>query len=231
MTGQDEGEGFLGRWARRKQEANAEPAVAPKPAIAPQAPNEEDLAAKLATLPKIEDVTAATDIKAFLESWVPDALRNAALRKIWATDPHISTFIETADYQWDWTVPGGAPGSGPLEPGFDAQRFIAEMFENRAGTDRAGVGARDAESQPASSPDLTGPAADRVAAQNGDGVEENTSQSHDRQSADSAKLSVEALAESNDGTTDDHFALQQSATEGTSESTPRRRRHGGALPV
>jgi hypothetical protein len=241
MTGQDERESLLGRWARRKQAAKADTAAAPPPAVEPPAPNEEELAAKLATLPKIEDVTAATDIKVFLESWVPDGLRNAALRKVWASDPHISTFIETADYQWDWTVPGGAPGSGPLDPGFNAERFIAEMFEHRAGAVRADNGVRDAESQPHAAVEAPRSFGD-AALQHSAATAPRGSDVHLRKNRDESPDEPERAEDLRAGSLDqggrddfqgDHgdFAAQQEPGQNAAESAAKRRRHGGALPI
>jgi hypothetical protein len=66
-------------------------------------------------LPAIETLTAASDIRAFMQANVPAALRRAALARIWSLDPAIRDFREMADYDWDFNTPGGAPGFGPLE--------------------------------------------------------------------------------------------------------------------
>jgi hypothetical protein len=130
--GEGRGEGFLSRWSRLKQarreggEAEVRPApapaAAPDPAPAPplaEAPNsapgpaplaEPEPEIDLASLPRIEDLTAGSDVAAFLRKGVPAALRNAALRRVWSVDPDIRDFIGPADYAWDWNVPGGAPG-------------------------------------------------------------------------------------------------------------------------
>jgi hypothetical protein len=50
-----------------------------------------------------------------MQAGVPQALRRAALARIWSLDPAIRDFREMADYDWDFNVPGGAPGYGPLE--------------------------------------------------------------------------------------------------------------------
>jgi hypothetical protein len=124
-------EGFLSRWSRlkqaRREAAEAEPPPA-TPAAAPQPePRREPEPARhpdrepepapgadpeidLATLPRIEDLTATSDLAVFLRKGVPAVLRNAALRRVWSLDPGIRDFIGPADYAWDWNVPGGAPG-------------------------------------------------------------------------------------------------------------------------
>jgi hypothetical protein len=135
---------FLSRWSRRKQEARR-PEHRPEPVDdegragpAPEAeafppadqPAEPALSPEeLAELPKIEELTAETDISAFLRKGVPDALRNAALRRMWLLDPAIRDFVgEARDYAYDWNTPGGVPGSGELPPGEDVQTMLRQVF-------------------------------------------------------------------------------------------------------
>ncbi len=80
-------------------------AVAPSPPCEDPGPAEVDLA----SLPRLEDLTAGSDLSLFLRKGVPEALRNAALRRVWSLDPTIRDFIGPADYAWDWNVPGGVP--------------------------------------------------------------------------------------------------------------------------
>ena len=95
------------------------------PAVAP----EEITAEEIASLPKPEDITAATDLRLFLRKGVPDALRNAALRRLWSVDPSIRDFEAPArDYAWDWNVPGGVPGNGPLLPSDDIDLMLRRVF-------------------------------------------------------------------------------------------------------
>ena len=114
---------FLSRWARRKQavkaaefsppEAPAEepvPDAAPEPKAPPPAPEAAAPAAE--PLPSIDDLTAESDISAFLRKGVPEALKQAALRKAWALDPAIRDHIGPADYAWDYNDPGSIPGFG-----------------------------------------------------------------------------------------------------------------------
>jgi hypothetical protein len=113
-----EGEGFLARWSRLKREgreaveppapteprpARAEPVAAPVAQPAPEEPVDPS------ALPKLEDLTPASDITAFLRKGVPTALRNAALRRMWSLDPAIRDYIGPVDYGWDWNTPGGVP--------------------------------------------------------------------------------------------------------------------------
>jgi len=122
---------FLARWSQRKRQA-ADVArkgeeQAPAEAAAPQAEPEE--AFDLSLLPKIEDLTPETDISLFMQKGVPDALRNAALKRMWAIDPAIRDYVGDAlDYAWDWNAPGGVPGGGDLGPGFDTGKMVAQIF-------------------------------------------------------------------------------------------------------
>jgi hypothetical protein len=216
---------FLARWARRKQEAQAPAPPAPRAGADAEPPplDEAALAEKIAALPKIDEIDAATDIRVFLESWVPDALKNAALRKLWASDPQIATFIEVADHQWDWTVPGGAPGSGPLEPGFDAEKFVAELFGDR---DRASAAGRD------SSPhEAAAASSDPVAAQHAE-VREATPSAATGLVADAdAAVSTSHVRIGGHRRDEDLCAPQQNLSPPAASEPARRRRHGGALPI
>lgn len=113
--------GFLDRWSRRKRAAEqAEAEAAPDAEAAPATPPEPDPEAGdavdeayLAALPKIEEITASTDLRPFLRKGVPQALRNAALRRMWVAEPAIRDHVDVAlDYAWDFNAAGGVPGGG-----------------------------------------------------------------------------------------------------------------------
>jgi len=129
-----DGADFLARWSRRKLETRkeaakgseaaegageadvpAEPGAAP-PAVEDQAADAPpDLQEQLACLPSVEELTAQSDLTPFMRKGVPAALRNAALRRMWVLDPAIRDYVGDArDYAYDWSVPGGVPGWGPL---------------------------------------------------------------------------------------------------------------------
>ena len=133
---------FLSRWSRLKEEArrsergpqpDAAEASAGAPPLeadpAPVLPEPELTPEELAALPKVEEITAASDISGFLRRGVPDALRNAALRKMWTLDPAIRDFVgEARDYAYDWNTPGGVPGSGALDPADDVAAMVRGVF-------------------------------------------------------------------------------------------------------
>jgi hypothetical protein len=140
MSGPDEADrdkGFLARWSQRKQEAK-------QPEPPPDAPAGESLESSgspeaqgedvtpefdLSTLPKLEELTASTDITAFLRKGVPEHLRNAALQKSWALDPAIRNYVNPAlEYAYDWNAPGGVPGGGELGAGVDVARLVSQIM-------------------------------------------------------------------------------------------------------
>src|SRR5882762_1842020 len=135
MSAPDQGDdkGFLARWSQRKQEAKqpereapaADAGVAAEPATEAEPPEAFDLS----SLPKLEDLTATTDMSAFLRKGVPEHLRNAALRKSWALDPAIRNYVNPAlDYAYDWNTPGGVPGSSEIGAGIDVARMVSQIM-------------------------------------------------------------------------------------------------------
>jgi hypothetical protein len=136
MTGKDQGDedqGFLARWSQRKRETKAPERQAPvADADVPPRPAAESDAAQqfdLSSLPKLEDVTEATDITGFLRKGVPEHLRNAALRKSWALDPAIRNYVNPAlEYAYDWNTPGGVPGSSEIGTGMDVARLVSQIM-------------------------------------------------------------------------------------------------------
>lgn len=103
-------ESFARRWSRRKAEERQETAdppddesteLAPTPESPP--PDEEP-----PDLPPIESLTAESDFTPFLRDKVPEALRKAALRKLWRSDPVLANLDGLNDYDEDFT--GGSLG-------------------------------------------------------------------------------------------------------------------------
>jgi hypothetical protein len=124
---------FLARWSQRKHEAKQPDHDAPTAnSDVPSGPvAESDVVQEfdLSSLPKLEDMTATTDITAFLRKGVPEHLRNAALRKSWALDPAIRNYVNPAlDYAYDWNTPGGVPGSSEIESGMDVARLVSQIM-------------------------------------------------------------------------------------------------------
>src|ERR1700692_911986 len=151
MSGKDQGDedkGFLARWSQRKREAKQQEPEAPVAhADVPPKPVAESDAAQqfdLSSLPKLEDVTEATDITGFLRKGVPEHLRNAALRRSWALDSAIRNYVNPAlEYAYDWNTPGGVPGSSEIGAGMDVARLVSQIMGS--GESGAEASARDVE--------------------------------------------------------------------------------------
>src|SRR3546814_6568509 len=82
-------------------------------------------------LPSLENLTAESDLTAFLREGVPESLKKAALRKMWLLDPAIRDHVGLAECTWDFNRPGSIPGFGPIgatafAPGFFSRPAIAE---------------------------------------------------------------------------------------------------------
>jgi Protein of unknown function (DUF3306) len=115
----DEPNGTLSRWSQRKLAARRgavidEPPPEKQP-VAEQAPpataGEQNSAAKAADsegeipeLPPIDELTFQSDYTGFLHKSVPEALRRAALRKLWASDPVLANLDGLNDYCEDFNV-------------------------------------------------------------------------------------------------------------------------------
>ena len=93
-------------------------------------PAEPDAAEPAEPLPRLEDLTAESDLSAFLRKGVPKALKSAALRKMWSLDPAIRDYIGPSEYAWDFNQPGSMAGFGPLD---DAGEHVAEFLSRMSG--------------------------------------------------------------------------------------------------
>jgi uncharacterized protein DUF3306 len=144
---------FLTRWSRRKrdvtetEQAKVPPVVASvehgtiaENAIVENAKSVEPVDAPgppfdLKSLPPIESITAATDIRPFLAPGVPADIVRAALRRAWSSDPRIRDFVGLADYDWDYHTPGSAAGFGPLEMTDELRRMVARIVGDSVDAD------------------------------------------------------------------------------------------------
>jgi Protein of unknown function (DUF3306) len=133
---------FFSRWSRRKQEAGertetkeaagnppAEPVAKSEPGGVASAPKTAQLPKlDVESLPPIESISAETDITAFMRTGVPEALKRAALRRAWSSDPAIRDFVEVNENYWDAAGPDGIPGFGDVNPNLDVKRMVSELF-------------------------------------------------------------------------------------------------------
>ena len=225
----DDGKGFLARWSQRKQEAER-PEPKPDPPAAgadvPPAPLAEADAAPefdLSSLPKLEDLTGATDITGFLRKGVPEHLRNAALRKSWALDPAIRNYVNPAlEYAYDWNTPGGVPGSSEIGAGMDVARLVSQIMGDGPPAEPS-VAAADPGREPAGDP---APAAEHPAPQ-----EPQPDLPCPASRLADAGVSAGQKAANTDGSTSLE-AGRTAVSEDGNTSAPQRavRRHGSAKP-
>lgn len=139
----DTPESFLGRWSRAKRAAaKADAPPEPMPATLPETPpdaapeSEPETDAlspeELEALPRVEELTEGSDIRAFLRAGVPRELRNAAMRRMWMLTPAIRDYSDPAvDYAWDWNTPGGVPGDGIGPSPEKAAKMFEDLFKPR----------------------------------------------------------------------------------------------------
>ncbi|WP_186420437.1 DUF3306 domain-containing protein [Bosea sp. CS1GBMeth4] len=158
-------EGFLGRWARRKREAqnrdqpspplwgeggmppstNVHPGSAELSAIPPSHPSltrEEgshaDPEPEMVEPPSLDLVDKDFDLAHWLKQNVPEDWKLKALRRAWESDPAIAGYQDPArDYALDWNIPGGAPGYGPLSESDNVEEMLANIFGKPAENPKA----------------------------------------------------------------------------------------------
>jgi hypothetical protein len=224
----EEREGFLSRWSRRKVEIQREEVRAPDPLPEPEPVEAEPeiTPEEIEALPKIEELTPDTDISVFLRKGIPEALKNAALRRVWTLDPAIRDFrSEALDYAYDWNVPGGVPGNGPLLPTDDVSGMLRQIFgdpppeEPKAPADASRVAmSQDCE-----------PAADEATEDRRDRADAEACPAPPKEPKSLAEHSVRLEP----SLPDPEVPAPESGAEGApiSVANPVRRRHGGAKPV
>jgi hypothetical protein len=230
---QDDEAGFLGRWARRKAQIQAQEKAQEKAhekaqdeggeagaEVASGGPAEEPF--DLASLPKLEEIDAATDVSVFLRREVPDWLRNAALKKAWAADPAIRDYVNPAmEYAFDWNAPGGVPGSGALEAGYDAARQALDMLSHPPAERIQNPHTFVHRSSPESAESPENEALDPLAKE---------PQALRLSSADKPAPDENNNDNSNASETPDEAPRASAPIEGAAPRAPRRR-HGGAAPA
>jgi hypothetical protein len=265
----DEEGGFLSRWSRRKRDVAAQESAGPAAASvgagpmsspAPPAPeasdepalSEEELAERrrkeldelIASLPKVEEIDASTDVTGFLDARIPDALRNAALRQTWMSDPTIRDFLNDArEYALDYNTPGMAPGYGQLSESerHHAVEFVKSLFSSGPEPEEASTLVEDqtqATSEISDEESRDVPQPSIAAPHNEEGFE-----IADAPAAGATADDV-ALQPANSGLRrGDSGVLQSSMTSGDggaeaprtaaslSDHAPIRRRGGGAMPI
>jgi hypothetical protein len=220
---------IFARWSRRKQSVRDSETPAPDHeegafdkavAEAGAEPAEQQIenAGAEATepvepLPRLEDLTAESDLSAFLRNGVPEALKRAALRKVWSLDPAIRDYVGPSEYAWDFNQPGSMAGFGPLDANDAASEFLATMSGGvRAGLDRVAA--------PTETPPTPSDAAAASLEQDAGASADAASQDEPPEPSSLQSLSSDQV----DGKAED---AEQS--DGLSRAAARLR-HGGAIP-
>jgi hypothetical protein len=233
----DSPEGFLQRWSRKKVEAQYEPDQTPAAeniteANRPAAPEQGRRAPAAATppqekppepafditsLPPIESITAATDVRNFLAPGVPRELARAALRRAWTTDPAIRDFVGLQENDWDFNNPESIPGFGRIAPGEDLKKLVAQVFGETDATPAEAL-ADDRLAQLPASP------AESAAQDTPASPTLSTPDAPDERGAESGNADSAIVQRINIAASQDESADPDSA------SPPEVRKHGSALP-
>ncbi|RWN63157.1 DUF3306 domain-containing protein [Mesorhizobium sp.] len=222
------------RWSRLKQAARYSSTAGPQndqlspDEVAAPADTGEQLAPAIVEpeaaepaepLPRLEDLTAQSDLSAFLRKGVPKMLKRAALRKMWSLDPAIRDHIGPSEYAWDFNSPGSMAGFGPLKASSEAVVDFLSNGGNPTDPAPAAMASQAPEKAPATSAVL----ADEGVNASADGSDSVTPDSSiepanpESPSADGAGTAIDR---------------DEGAGAGAAESSPidRQRRHGGAMP-
>jgi hypothetical protein len=173
-------------------------------------------------LPRVEELTPESDLSSFLREGVPEALKKAALRRMWSLDPAIRDFVGPAEYAWDFNNPGAIPGFGAALPPTFRERVGEEDALSPSGEAPHRLAARAPEppSTPGerAAPERLGEA--QSPAQRGADVPVPGGTSGDASSTPEAS----AFDPSPQG---EGEASNEAAEDGSNRAGPR---HGGALP-
>ncbi len=109
-----EGDGFLGRWSRRKAEARtAEKTSAVSPETLDETANQDVIpveteeearqAFDVESLPDIDSLGPKSDFSVFMQAGVPAELKTKALRKLWRVKSELANLDGLIDYGEDLT--------------------------------------------------------------------------------------------------------------------------------
>jgi hypothetical protein len=244
-------ENFLGRWSRRKIEAERQTPDGAREDVAARVPEQRDdnntaacagegpergaprdkapaptdakPAFDITSLPSLESITAATDVRAFLAPGVPAELTRAALRRAWTTDPAIRDFKGLAENDWDFTDPKAMAGFTDLPADYDVKKLVAQIFgEQDKAADPAAAAEPDLTVTTVQPPEQPKEIASVEEAQPA-AVEGPTD-------AESAEAEQVASAEVDVVRRNNNTAMHNSNSADGQEETKTRRTHGRALP-
>jgi hypothetical protein len=235
---------FLERWSRKKIEGEREASDAPaepratdvslpdEPGV-PERPAADvakvpvEAAPKpefdLASLPSLDSITAATDIRAFLGPGVPKDLARAALRRAWSADPAIRDFKGLAENDWDFNDPTAMPGFGPLPEGTDITKLVAQIFGDEEKPTDADIGA--GKPAPPQAPDI----AKEISAPDSQ-ADIAFAEGEPKSDPQNTSASERQVAQSDLVQRDNNTASHNSISGDEAEEQKKRHPHGSALP-
>jgi len=102
---------FASRWSRRKQAVKDEVLEEEDAPVVEEVPEEpEKTEAEILTefnLKDPDEMDAGDDFSVFMNSAIPERLRNRALRKLWLSNPVLANLDELLDYGEDFTSKAG----------------------------------------------------------------------------------------------------------------------------
>lgn len=150
-----DGEGFLSRWSRRKRENHPVDEEGENAALAPTEAVERQEGVRLegqdgpaedpelvanreaAEAVDLESLTYESDFTVFMKRGVPDALKNAALRKLWRSNPDLAVLDGLNDYDTDFrtaeTAMDGFKSAWKVGRGYaDKAEEVAAEMESRS---------------------------------------------------------------------------------------------------
>lgn len=144
---------FLERWSRRKRSGGGEgrPAESSErraDATAEPQLSEEEQQRLIDSLPDVDSLTDADDFSPFMQSGVPEALRQRALRRLWRLNPLYANLDGLNDYDLDYT--DAAAVVQGLKTAYKVGKgFLAESEETAS---KASASSDDAPATPAEAP-------------------------------------------------------------------------------
>ena len=213
---------ILERWARLKSASRTQHRdenVRGRDVATANSPKTEQ-AFDPATLPPVETIDAATELRAFLGEGVPAELTLAALRRGWSVDPAIRDFIGLSENAWDFNNPTAMSGFGTLKAD-DVRKLAAQIVEQVRTRETATAGQVDTTMEPAEADATSGALADSGATVEGTFPADLGAAAQKRGDVCEPSRAVEAESPN-----------AESSTSGHPDDRPplRPRRHGGAVP-
>ena len=112
------------------EDAQVAPAIPEQALSARCAPADEDVP----VLPPIDELNSESDYTVFLKEKVPEALRRAALRKLWTSDPVLANLDGLNDYDEDYNLVDTTIAA--VQTAYQAGRGYARGNRGKAGAGR-----------------------------------------------------------------------------------------------